>query len=399
VSRLLVLFVTAFVDMVGVTMIIPLLPFYATKYGASAATVGVIVSAFSLAQLLMAPAWGRVSDRRGRRPVIVVGLLVTALGYAIFALAGSVTALLVARLVQGTGGGTIGVVQAYVADVSAPEDRTRSLGWLTAVTSLGAVLGPAIGSVLVRIGGQPLAGWGAAGFVLLVAAFGWVYLRESRAGIEATGEHPIPARSALTRVTTHWREPAPRLIWTYAIGIGAFYGVIPLVPLLLGRRFGITEETIGYFIMYLAGVGVLMRSFALGPLVRRLGEPRLARFGVLSLAAGLGLTAVPDGWPVLAAGFTLMPVGTACLFPAVTSLLSQSVRQRERGTWLGIQQTYGGITRVAFPILGGLAIDLSGVGAPFAGAAALMVLVALPLTKGILHPDGATARRSEGGPS
>lgn len=386
-TRLLVLFVVAFVDMVGVTMIIPLLPFYATKYGASATTVGVIVSAFSLAQLLMAPAWGRVSDRHGRRPVIAVGLVVTAIGYATFALAGSVAALLVARLVQGMGGGTIGVVQAYVADVSAPSERTKSLGWLSAVTSLGAVLGPAIGSVLVRAGGQPLAGWGAAGFVLLVAAFGWNFLRESREEIAHTGEHPIQARAALTRVTTHWRDPAPRLIWTYAIGIGAFYGIIPLVPLLLGERFGITEASIGYFIMYLAGVGVLMRSFALGPLVRRLGEPRLARFGVLSLAAGLAATALPDGWPALAAGFTLMPVGTACLFPAVTSLLSQVVRGSERGLWLGIQQTYGGITRVAFPILGGLAIDLSGVGAPFAGAAVLMILVALPLTKGILRPE------------
>jgi len=383
VTRLLVLFVVAFVDMVGVTMIIPLLPFYATKYGASAATVGVIVSAFSLAQLLMAPAWGRVSDRHGRRPVIAVGLVVTALGYATFALAGSVAALLVARLVQGMGGGTIGVVQAYVADVSAPAERTKSLGWLSAVTSLGAVLGPAIGSVLVRAGGQPLAGWGAAGFVLLVAAFGWNFLRESREEITHTGEHPIQARAALTRVSTHWREPAPRLIWTYAIAIGAFYGIIPLVPLLLGERFGITEETIGYFIMYLAGVGVLMRTFALGPLARRLGEPRLARFGVISLALGLGATAVPGSWPMLAAGFTLMPVGTACLFPAVTSLLSQVVRGSERGLWLGIQQTYGGITRVAFPILGGLAIDASGVGAPFAAAAVLLFLVALPLTRGI----------------
>ena len=390
-TRLLVLFVVAFVDMVGVTMIIPLLPFYATKYGASAATVGVIVSAFSLAQLLMAPAWGRVSDRHGRRPVIAIGLVVTAIGYATFALAGSVAALLVARLVQGMGGGTIGVVQAYVADVSAPAERTKSLGWLSAVTSLGAVLGPAIGSVLVRAGGQPLAGWGAAGFVLLVAAFGWNFLRESREEIAHTGEHPIQARVALRRVSTHWREPAPRLIWTYAIAIGAFYGIIPLVPLLLGERFGITEETIGYFIMYLAGVGVLMRSFALGPLVRRLGEPRLARFGVVSLGLGLAATAVPDGWPMLAAGFTLMPVGTACLFPAVTSLLSQVVRGSERGLWLGIQQTYGGITRVAFPILGGLAIDASGVGAPFAAAAALLFLVALPLTKGI-QPSSHPAR-------
>ncbi|HEX5632470.1 MAG TPA: MFS transporter, partial [Gemmatimonadales bacterium] len=352
-ARLLVLFVTAFVDMVGATMIFPLLPYYAASRGASATVVGVIVSAFSLAQLVSAPVWGRFSDRRGRRPALVAGLLVTAVGYALFAVAGSVTVLLVSRLVQGLGGGTIGVVHAYIADVSEPEDRTRTLGWLSAVTSLAAVLGPAIGSWLVIIGGHALPGWVAAAFAATVAIFGWVYLTESRVRTGETGEHPVVHPIALGRIALGWREPAARLIWTYAIGIGAFYGIIPLVPLLLQQRLGITEETIGYFVMYLGGMGVLMRSFALGPLVRKLGEPRLARLGVILLATGLAAVAVRGGWPAIAIGFTLMPIGTACLFPAVTSLLSQRVADRERGLYLGLQQSVGGVMRVAFPILGG----------------------------------------------
>ena len=137
-TRLLVLFVTAFVDMVGLTMIIPLLPFYATELGASATVVGLLVSAFAVAQLAVAPVWGRFSDRYGRRPAILAGLLLTGSAYVIFAFAGSVLVLLLSRLVQGAGGGTIGVVQAYVADASPPEERTKSLGWLSAVTSLGA---------------------------------------------------------------------------------------------------------------------------------------------------------------------------------------------------------------------------------------------------------------------
>src|ERR1041384_2702675 len=140
--------------MVGLTMIMPLLPFYAKDLGASAAVVRFLISAFSVAQLAIAPVWGRFSDRYGRRPAILAGLLVTAAAYVLFAFAGSLAALLFSRVIQGGGGGRIGVVQAYVADASPPEQRVKSLGWLSAVTSLGAVAGPAVGSLMVGLGGQ-----------------------------------------------------------------------------------------------------------------------------------------------------------------------------------------------------------------------------------------------------
>src|SRR6185436_10838328 len=128
-GKLLVLFVTAFVDMVGLTMILPLLPFYARELGASATVVGLLIAAFSLAQLVVAPVWGRLSDRYGRRPAILAGLLVTSVAYVLFAFAGALPLLLLSRVIQGIGGGTIGVVQAYVADASPLEGRTKSLGW------------------------------------------------------------------------------------------------------------------------------------------------------------------------------------------------------------------------------------------------------------------------------
>src|SRR5690349_3623198 len=186
--RLLVLFVTAFVDMVGLAMIVPLLPFYAAELGASATVVGLLVSAFSVAQLAVAPVWGRMSDHYGRRPAILAGLLLTGCAYLIFAFAGSVTLLLLSRLVQGLGGGTIGVVQAYVADASPPEERTKSLGWLSAVTSLGAVAGPAFGSLMISVGGRSAPGLAAAALALLVAAFAARYLVESR-DLRAAGSH------------------------------------------------------------------------------------------------------------------------------------------------------------------------------------------------------------------
>src|SRR5258708_7939145 len=145
--------IVAFVDMVGLVMLLPLLPFYAQRFGGNATMVGLLISAFSVAQLLSAPFWGKLSDRNGRRPAILMGLWVSAAAYLVFAFAGSILMLLISRVVQGLGGGTIGVVQAYVADSSKPEDRVKSLGWLSAVTSLGAMAGPALGSALSSLWG------------------------------------------------------------------------------------------------------------------------------------------------------------------------------------------------------------------------------------------------------
>ncbi len=379
---LLVLFITAFVDMIGLTMVIPLLPYYATDFGAGATMIGVLISAFSIAQLAVAPSWGRFSDRYGRRPAILAGLLLTAVAYVLFAFAGSIVALLVSRLIQGTGGGTIGVVQAYVADASKPKERTKSLGWLSVVTSMGAVAGPAFGSALISVGGRRAPGLAAAVLSLLVALFAWRFLRESTE-LRHTTSHPAASaetsRGAILRVLTRWREPAPRLIWIYTIAIGAFYGTIQTVPLLLSSRFSVTESNIGYFIMYLGGMGVLVRSLLLGRMVDRLGEARLSRIGIVILALGLACTGLATGYPMLAAGFTLMPIGTAFIFPCVTGLLSTVVAANERGLYMGVQHTFGGASRVAFPILAGFLMDHAGVGVPF-WLSAMLVLVTLPLT-------------------
>ena len=379
--------------MVGLAMIVPLLPYYATEFGAGAATVGLLISAFSVAQLAVAPLWGRLSDRYGRRPAILAGLTITSAAFLVFGFAGSVPALLLARIVQGIGGGTIGVVQAYVADVSPPEQRTKSLGWLSAITSLGAVAGPAFGSLMVSLGGQEFVGLGAAGLSALVAAFAWWFLVESRvesADVETHGApsgaagaaRPKTGRAAIAHVLSRWHEPAPRLIWIYAIGIGAFYGTIQTVPLLLSDRLGVTERTVGYFVMYLGGMGVVVRALVLGRAVDRLGEARLARLGIVILAAGLIATGAARGSAMLAAGFTLMPLGTAFLFPCVTGLLSRAVPGAERGLYMGVQHTFGGVSRVAFPIAAGLLMDRFGVGVPF-WLAGVLVLASLPLTRSI----------------
>jgi len=383
-GKLIVLMVTAFVDMVGFAMVLPLLPFYAASMGATGFVVGLLISTFSVAQLVSAPSWGRISDHFGRRPAVIAGLLISSAAYVVFGLAGTISVLLLSRVIQGVGGGTVGVLQAYVADASHPDERAKALGWLSASTSAGAVIGPVFGSLLVYWWGHRGPGFGAAGFCLLSSVFAWKYLRES-AGMRTTTETALPVKSlgaegsVLARVLTHPGEPAPRLIWIYTIAIGGFYGTAPLLSLLFADRLNVTERNVGLFVTYFGAMGVIVRAGILGFAVKRLGEARLARWGLVLLAAGLGVIAVAHSYLTTFIAITLMPLGTAFLFPCITALLSRVVPSKERGLHMGVQQTYGGVSRVAFPVLSGFLMDRFGTGSPY-GLAAVLVAATLVLT-------------------
>jgi multidrug resistance protein len=381
-GKLLVLMITAFVDMVGTLMIIPLLPFYAKHFGASGFMVGLLVSAFSIAQLLSAPMWGRFSDRYGRRPALLVGLGASALAYVIFAFSNSLWMLFLSRLVQGSGGGTVSVIQAYVADALEPEERAKGLGWLSAATNAGVALGPVLGGFALAAG-QHAPGLAAAALCVLNMGFAARFLEESRDMVEARASKHVPGRSrtAILRVITRSAEPAPRLIWIYAIGIGAFQGMNAILALFLAARYGVTEKTIGFFFTYVGVLSVVTRAFLLGWIIDRLGEAKLARVGQMLLALGLaliplthkvqslGVLGVKSGgvlpnfvaellpYVPLALAIALIPLGTAFTFPCVTAMLSRVIPKNERGLYMGVQQTFGGSARVLFPILCGAAFD------------------------------------------
>src|SRR5438309_8568176 len=219
-AKLFTLMATAFVDMVGLLMIIPLLPFYVQTLGGSGINflglhfgigmiIAFIVAAYTVAQFLSAPLWGRFSDRVGRRPTLLIALGAAAIAYLIFGFAHSLLVLFLSRVVQGAGGGTVGVIQAYVADSTDPKDRARALGWLSATTNLGVALGPVLGSFAITLGkhdlmpgtgtlqmGQAAPGLIAAGLCLLNMIFAWRYLTESRDATvhAASGEAPRKSR-------------------------------------------------------------------------------------------------------------------------------------------------------------------------------------------------------------
>ncbi len=351
--------------------------------GASKFEVGVLVSSFSAAQLLSAPLWGRVSDRFGRKPTLLIGLGASVVAYVVFAFADTFWLLLVSRIVQGGGGGTVGVIQAYVADAVEPAKRSKALGWLSAATNAGVVLGPVIGSAAARWG-MAAPGLLAAALSLLNMFFASRYLVESH-GVDARRKAKT-ARSPwqmVVRVAAHWYEPPSRLIWIYAVAIGAFYGVTAYLVFFLQQQFGVDEGTIGFFFAYMGGLSVLIRIWLLGWVVDKLGEPRTVRLGAVLLALGLGLTPFTTTLPVLAMTVALIPLGTAFTFPAVTALLSQVIAEHERGVYMGVQQTYGGILRVIYPLYAGWAWEqFGGAKVPFI-TSAIFVLSTLLLGRGM----------------
>ncbi|HET7322014.1 MAG TPA: MFS transporter [Longimicrobiaceae bacterium] len=386
--------VTAFVDMVGLLMVLPLLPFYAEEMGGAGMVVGALVSSYALAQLVAAPLWGRVSDRFGRRPALLIGLLFSCAAYVIFGFATSLWMLLASRLVQGAGGGTTGVIQAYVADATEPDQRAKSLGWISASTNLGVAIGPVLGS-LAYGWGREMPGLLAAGLCLLNIGFAWRYLRESHDVHAADGLKVRRSGEAVWGVVARSGEPPSRLIWIYTLVMGAFQGMNAILALYLALRFGVTERTIGYYFLYIGSISVLTRAGVLGPMVDWLGEVRLSRVGIVLLSLGLATLPLANGYVGLALAVALVPLGTAFTFPCITALLSRVIDRHERGLYMGVQQTFGGMARVLGPLWAGWAYDNLGVGVPFwtgAIVAAGTLLLGHRLEEFVRGPQPSVAR-------
>jgi MFS family permease len=361
------------------------MPFYATRMHAPEWLVGPLISSFAVAQLASSPVWGKFSDRYGRRPAMLIGLGASAFAYVIFGFATSLWMLFASRIVQGLGGGTTGVAQAYVADTMAPAERTKALGWISAATSAGVVFGPMIGSV-ARSFGTEVPGMVAAALVLINVYFAWKWLPESWHG-HGEGPHAPTARSvnqALRDILENPGSPAHRVIWIYVVGMLALNIVVGVLALYLKDVYHVTETTIGYFFPIFGIVGVLMRTYPVGWFNARFGEVRTMQIGTLSLMLGLALMPLPAALlpPVPAlvlfvVFLTLVPVGTALLFPASTSLVSQRTAKRELGLVMGAQQTFRGVTSIVGPVGATIVFANLGHGVPFLAAAAIVLVAAM----------------------
>lgn len=383
-KRLVALIFVAFVDMVGLMMVNPLMPFYALRFHAAEWMVGPLISAFAVAQLVSAPYWGKVSDRVGRRPALLVGLGASGLAYIVFGFSTTLWMLFASRIVQGLGGGTTGVVQAYVADTMAPAERAKALGWISAATSAGVIIGPSLGS-LTSNWGSAAPGLFAAGLVALNLAFAWRWLPESRtperAAAVAAGARPSvlartqrPVWHAVWEVARHPARPVHRAIWIYCVAMLAMNAQIGVLALYLKDTFAITEHNVGYIFLVFGVVGVLMRTAPVGWINARVGEVRTMRLGALTMLVGLALMPLPASLMSFLPCLVLVPVGTALLFPATTALVSHRSDPAEFGLMMGAQQTFRGLMSIIGPIGGTIVYQAAGHWVPYELSAGVLVV-------------------------
>jgi MFS family permease len=397
IRKLWVLLMAAFVDMMGYAMVFPLLPFYAVRFGGSPQVIGWMVASFSIAQVAVSPLWGRFSDKWGRRPGLLIGLAGSALAFLIFGFANSLWLLFVSRVAQGASGGTTGIMQAYIGDSVPPEDRAKALGWLSAATSAGVMIGPAIGSLSNSRLGPEAPGVIAAGLCLINLIFAWRWLPESRprdrapsteeveVGTLAETVDPDAAQqrtgksvSAMLWETLRYpRKETSELIWIYAVAMMAFSALTAVLGLFLMERFQMTEANIGYIFLFLGSISVVMRAGVLGRVVRAFGEVRVMRLGAILLAIGLIAYPLPERFSVLLLVMGLVPIGTALLFPSTTGLLSRRGGKDQLGQLMGVQQAFGSVSRIVGPLWAGALFQRVSPDAPFYAAGAVVVLAVI----------------------
>lgn len=388
-SPLAVLFLTVFLDLVGFGIVIPLLPLYAQRFGAGPVAVTWLVAVYSLMQFFFAPWWGRLSDRIGRRPVLLVGIAGASLSYLAFGLSGSLWMLFAARAVNGIMGANVGVAQAYIADVTPPAERARGMGLIGAGFGLGFIFGPAIGGVLSRV--DPAAPFlAASALAALNGILAYLRLPES---LPDTVRAAAPPREAGLRArlrTLADAGPVLRgLYLTSFITTLALAGMEATLALWADRRWGLTQESVGYGFALMGIVAALAQGLLVGKLVRRIGERRSALIGLCLVACGMALIPLaPSPWLVLGAA-AVFAIGQGATVPSVSAMVSQQGGAADQGRLLAASQSLSALARVAGPWWGGVAFAHVGISAPYV-TGAVLALVALSVLAGNPIPPPAS---------
>ena len=372
------LFLIVFVDLVGFGIVIPLLPFYAEHFGAGPEVVTMVMASYSLAQLVMAPLWGRLSDRIGRRPVLMASMAGSVVSYLLLAWAPSLAILIVARFAAGAMAGNIAAAQAYVADVTPPERRAQGMGLIGAAFGLGFILGPAIGGVLA--GHDPanvdfMAPALAAAALSAIALLGAVLLLRESLDRNAPPPPRIARIVAVRRVLTG--GGVARFILIGFATIAVFAGMETTFALWSSRTFGWGPAQNGYLFAFVGVIGAILQGAAIGPLTRRFGEARLLAAGLVLIAVGLLGIAATTTVVMLFASAALLGLGFGMANPSLAALVSRGAGPADQGMVLGVNQSAGSLARVLGPLAAGVAFAHLGKSAPFLLGAIAILPVAL----------------------
>ncbi|MES1241144.1 MAG: MFS transporter [Acidobacteriota bacterium] len=381
-------FLTILLDLVGFGMLLPLLPFYAMKLNASPARIGLLFSVYSLTQLLFSPLLGRLSDRVGRRPVMLVSILGSAGAHLMFAMADSFALLVLARSLAGVAAANYSIAQAYMADVTTAENRSRAMGLVGAAFGIGFVVGPALGGVLsLSPMGAPAVPYAAAALSGLnfLIALAWLPESLSREVRERSQARPWVDPDSLPRM---WRNPPLRgLMLLFFLVMFCFSLFEATLALYCHQRFGFDEHHTSFLFVYVGVVLAVVQGGLLGRLIRAFGERRLILGGIALMAVGLATLPLYPSLVLVLASLLLLAVGSGVHNPSATGLLSQLTDAESQGSTIGLSRSFGALARTLGPVTGTWIFGRAGIAWPFLTAGALM-LVALVIARDLLRRVG-----------
>ncbi len=350
-SPLFVLFITIFIDMLGFGIIIPILPIFTKELGAQDYQIGLIAMIYPIMNFFFAPLWGTLSDRYGRRPIILISVFITGLAYLVFAQVSGLAILFFSRMLSGIGSANISVAQAYISDVTSVKERTKSLGFLGAAFGIGFIIGPTIGGYLKSIsapGQVDWVGYVAAGMSFINLIMAYFMLPESMKERQSNAKFNF---KVVTGIITELRKPSIReLLLINFIFIAAFMLMQMACSLMWKEIDGLTDQQIGYVFAFIGLATAIIQGTLVGRMVKWLGEQKLITYGIFFMIAGLiMLPLVGKSYfiPFELFGLTLVAMANGCLTPGITSLLSKYANPREVGQVLGVNQSFGSLARAA----------------------------------------------------
>ena len=358
-TSVLIIFLTVAIDLIGFGLILPLIPIYGERFHASGFVIGAIVSAYSLMQFLFAPVWGRLSDRIGRRPVLLASTCCACLSYVIFAIGSGLSdarvalvVIFVSRLFAGICGANITVAQAYIADITPPEKRSAKMGLVGMAFGLGFIFGPVLGGLSSKYLGPTAPGWTAASLCALNFIWAFIWLGESW----KPADHTVIQRPHIEQWLHTMRTPRLNLlIGIFFLATFCFTCFEVTIGLLIIKNFDIDTtkslSTVSWLIAYCGVIGALVQSPGMiGRMVKSLGEPKLIAATLFVAALGIGLLPFLRTWGLLLVGLGIFSIGSSLTRPPVFGMISMLTPSTEQGATMGVTQGVGSVARIAGPI-------------------------------------------------
>jgi MFS family permease len=363
-SPLLPIFLIVLVDILGYTIILPLLPFYAENLGASPTVVGLLVSAFAVCQFVAGPLLGRISDDVGRRPVLIVSQIGTLIGFLILANAHVLWVVFLSRIIDGLTAGNLSLAQAYIADVTKPSERSKSFAVIGIAFGIGFLVGPAISALLAGGGNlsRPIYAGAVLSFLSILST--WFLLPRNPVVPDAEpGEAPpLPAGKrlsifALGEYSKYFHQEGVRLrLWQFFLFAFSFSGFVSGFALFAERRFGFNVKQVGYLFAYSGFLGIILQGGLIGRLVKRFGDKALVYGGFIAATIGYGAVGFIYDWKILLVFTIFSSYGAGILRPSITSLVTQAGARQEQGTLLGLTQSITSVCQITAPVLAGFLI-------------------------------------------